>query len=504
MTVEPVQTDAFPHGLPRAFIIVSIFFASVMQSLDNTIANVAIPHMQGSLGAAQEEMAWVLTSYIIASGVMIPLTGWLSGQFGRKRLFLTAVAGFTLASLLCSLSQTLPQITLFRVLQGVFGAPLVPLTHAVLLDITPRSLQGRALAVLQACVSVAPIFGPLVGGWLTEEFDWRWVFLINLPFGLFAFAGLLIYLAERSVLKPRFDFPGFVALGMAIAALQLMLERGSLQGWFDSTEIWIEATVLLVALYIFIVHTLTATHSIIPVAILKDRNLVVGCVFQFIFAGTFLATISLLPPMVQNLLQYPTFTSGVLTAPRGFGQVIATFAVGRLVSRFDVRLLTAVGFVLITFSLWQMSSFSLLMDRHPIVQSSFIQGIGAGIAYTPLMVVAFTSIAPQLRTEATALFNLMRTIGGSIGIAGVQEILARNTQIVHAALAAHVTRFNIERVIGGHDGMSEAAALVALNKAVTEQASMVAYNDDFLVMMFASAAAMLVLLFARPAPSRDG
>jgi len=282
-------------GSRRAFITVSVMLASIMQSLDTTIANVALPRIQGSLSATQDQMAWVLTSYIVAAAIMTPLSGWLAGQIGRKRVFLYSVAGFTFASMLCGLAQSLPQMVMARLLQGLCGAALVPLSQAVLLDINPPARHARAMAVWVMGVTLGPIVGPALGGWLTENYNWRWVFYINVPFGILALLGILSFLPEAPIRRSRFDFFGFTALSLAIAGLQIMLDRGQLMDWFSSTEIRVEATIAAVALYLFIVHMLTTTRErFISPALFKDRNFLTGNFFIFIVGVVLFATLALL------------------------------------------------------------------------------------------------------------------------------------------------------------------------------------------------------------------
>src|SRR5712672_68793 len=341
-------TARAPH---RVLITLSVMLASIMQALDNTIANVALPRIQGSLSATQDQMAWVLTSYIIAAAIMTPLSGWLAGQVGRRRVFLFSVVGFTVASVLCGLAQSLPEIVLARLLQGLCGAALIPLSQAVLLDINPPALHARAMAVWVMGATLGPIIGPALGGWLTENYNWRWVFYINVPFGILAFLGILSFLAEATIRKSRFDFFGFTALSVAIASLQIMLDRGQLKDWFSSTEIWSEATVSAVAFYLFVIHMLTTTEQrFVSPALFKDRNFLTGNVFIFIVGAVLFATLALLPPLLQDLLNYPVVTTGLVTAPRGVGTLAAMFIVGRIMGKVDIRLIIGTGFALSAFA----------------------------------------------------------------------------------------------------------------------------------------------------------
>ena len=490
----------------RGAITVSIMLATIMQALDSTIANVALPHMQGSLSAASDTITWVLTSYIIAAAIMTPMAGWLSGRFGRKQVFLVAVAGFTVASMLCGTAESLAQMVIWRLLQGVFGAALVPLSQSVLLDINPREKHGSAMAVWGAGIMVGPILGPMLGGWLTDEYNWRWVFYINLPVGILAFLGIMAFLprAGRDADRP-FDFFGFAMLSLGIGALQMMLDRGELKDWFGSTEILIEGALAVGGLYVFLTHSLTAEHPFLQPALFKDRNFVAGLVLIFIVGIILLATLALLPPMLQNLMNYPVITTGIVTAPRGVGTLLAMLAVGRLVNRVDSRLLMFFGLVMTAYSLYEMMGYSLQMGEGPIIWAGIVQGVGLGFIFVPLSAVTFATLPSEFRTEAAGIYSLLRNVGSSAGISIVQTLLIQNTQINHATIAEHVTRYNplmhfpqIEKFWDIHT----TAGLAALNQEITRQAAMIAYVDDFKLMMIIALAAIPMLFLVRK-PSRQ-
>jgi MFS transporter, DHA2 family, multidrug resistance protein len=492
-------------GPRRALITVSVMLASIMQSLDNTIANVALPRIQGSVSATQDQMAWVLTSYIVAAAIMTPLSGWLAGQLGRKRVFLYSVVGFTVASMLCGLAQSLPQIVLARLLQGLCGAALVPLSQAVLLDINPPERLARAMAVWVMGVTLGPIIGPALGGWLTENYNWRWVFYINVPFGILAFLGIWSFLPETAIRKSRFDFFGFTALSAAIAAFQIMLDRGQLKDWFSSTEIWIEATVAAVSIYLFVIHMLTTTgQRFVSPGLFKDRNFLTGNVFVFIIGVVLFATLALLPPLLQDLLNYPVVTAGLVTAPRGLGTLAAMFIVGRIMGKVDMRLIIGSGFALTALASWQMTGFDLQMDSAMVVWSGLSQGLGTGFVYVPLAAATFATLTPALRNEGTAIFSLTRNVGSSIGISVVNTLLTRNTQIMHSTLGEHVTRYSAVLRAQLPDGPPSLHTLAGLNATVTEQGSMIAYNNDFKLMMVLSLAAIpLVFVLRKGAGSAE-
>ena len=484
-----------PH---RGLITLSVMLASFMQALDNTIANVALPRIQGSLSATQDQMAWVLTSYIIAAAIMTPLSGWLAGQVGRKRVFLFSIVGFTVASALCGLAQSLPEIVLARLFQGLCGAALIPMSQAVLLDINPPERHAKAMALWVMGVTIGPILGPALGGWLTEHYNWRWVFYINVPFGILSFLGILSFMPETKLRKSRFDFFGFTALSLAIGALQLMLDRGQLKDWFSSTEIWIEATVSGVAFYLFVVHMLTTSKpAFVSPALFKDRNFVTGNVFIFIIGVVLFATLALLPPMLQDLLNYPVVLTGLVTAPRGIGTLAAMFIVGRLMGKIDTRAIIAAGFGLTALSLWQMTGFYIQMDSASVVWSGLAQGLGTGFVYVPLAAITFATLSPQFRNEGTALFSLVRNVGSSIGISVVETLLTRNTQTMHSRLAEQITPYNDVLHSQAPAALTTTHGLAMLNHSVTDQAAMIAYNNDFKLMMVLTLCVIPLVLLLR-------
>jgi DHA2 family multidrug resistance protein len=489
------------EGVPlhRGMITGTVMVASILQALDNTIANVALPRMQGSLSATQDQMTWVLTSYIVAAAIMTPLTGWLADRFGRKPLFLVSIIGFTLASALCGMAQSLDQIVLFRVLQGLFGAALIPMSQAVLFDVYPPSQHGRAMALWGVGVVLGPTLGPMLGGWLTDNYSWRWVFYINVPFGVLAVLGVLAYFPDTTHARKRFDFFGFATLSIAVGALQLLLDRGPIKDWFNSGEIRLDAALCVLAFYFFVTHTLTARQPFIRLALYKDRNFFTGNILIFVVGVTLFATLALLSPMLQGLLGYSVFQSGLVTAPRGAGTLLAMIIVGRAMGHMDARLIIGIGLALTAYSLWLMSHFSMQLPMSSIVWSGAIQGLGTGIVYVPMAALTFATLPSALRNEGTALFNLIRNIGSSVGISTVQGLMVRNTQVVHSSIAQHLTPLLVaQHALSRFRG---AAATAALNGQVTAQATMIAYIDDFYFMLLLTLLAIPLLLLVRK-PSR--
>jgi len=485
----------------RGLITISVMLATIMQALDTTIANVALPHMQGSLQAAQDQITWVLTSYIVAAAIATPLTGWLTGRYGRRAVFLGSIVGFTVASALCGMAGSLWQIVLARLLQGLFGAALVPLSQAVLLDINPREKVGQAMAVWGAGIMIGPILGPMLGGWLTEAYDWRWVFYINLPVGLLAWWGLWRYLPESKPGGEKLDVFGFATLSIAIGALQLFLDRGQQLDWFGSAEIVLEVAVAVAAFAFFVAHTWTATGvSFFDRALLKDRNFVTGLFFAFIVGMILYGTMALLPTFLQSLMDYPVVYTGIVTAPRGIGTMLAMIIVGRILQKVDVRLVMGVGFALIAVALWQMTGMTLQMDSRLVIVSGFIQGLGVGFTFVPLSTAAFATLPARLRHDGTPVFSLLRNIGASVGISIVQALLAVNAAGAHERLAESIYPNNpILGTLPSALDPSTAAGLELLNGELTRQATLIAYLADFRVMMaMAILAIPLLLLIRRP------
>src|SRR5712672_3541120 len=498
MPAEPV-----PDGGNRAAITVCVILATLMQALDTTIANVALPYMQGSVSASRDAVAWVLTSYIVAAAIMTPPTGFLSSRFGLKRLFLVSVAGFTVASMLCGMAQSLTQIVLFRVLQGSFGAALVPLSQSVLLGIYPKQRQGSAMALWGVAVMAGPVLGPVLGGWLTEAYSWRYVFYINLPIGVLAFLGMTAFLPDSTRnAREKLDWFGFGTLSLAIGALQVLLDRGEQLDWFGSGEIWIEAIVAASAFYLFLVHTFTADEPFVRPALFRDRNFAAGMAFIFIVGVTYLASLALITPYLQNLVNYPIVTAGLVLGPRGVGTMVAMMVVGRLVGRVDTRLLLAVGLGLTAWSFYDMTGWTPDISQVTIMGNGVVQGAGLGFLFVPLSTVTLATLPPEQRTDGTGLFNLSRNIGSSVGISVVTSLLTQNTQANHADIARHVTAVNRvfeSPTIAQFWNPATDAGRAALDAMITQQAQIIAYIDDFKLLMIATLVVIPLLVVFKKA-----
>ncbi|WP_157019291.1 DHA2 family efflux MFS transporter permease subunit [Mesorhizobium xinjiangense] len=505
MTSATTSHTEVPH---RGLITVSIMLGTIMQVLDTTIANVALPNMTGDLGASQDTINWVLTSYIVAAAIMTPVTGWLSDRVGRRELFLIAIAGFTVMSMLCGLSWSLESMVAFRLLQGVFGAAIVPLSQTFMLDINPKERHGQAMALWGAGIMVGPIIGPTLGGWLTETLDWRWVFFINLPVGIVAFLGSASFLPRIARRLRGFDFFGFAMLSLGVGALQLMLDRGAEVDWFSATEIWIYLGLAITGFWVFTIHLMTGKDTFIDPAIFRDRNFVTGLIFIFVVGVILLASLALLPPMLSKLFGYSTILTGLVMAPRGVGTMISMILVGRLVRFVDARILVVAGLSLTAWSLHMMTGFSPQMDDHLIIVSGIVQGLGLGLVFVPLSTVAFATLDPVYRTDATSLFSLVRNIGSSIGISVVTLLLTRNTQINHVDLSAAVNPYGAAlKSLSPAAAAGDPSALAQVDQLVNAQAAMISYVNDFKLMMLVALAAIpltLLLRMPKAAPAADG
>ncbi len=499
-----VRSPPAPKAANRGFITACVILAVIMQALDTTIANVALPYIQGSVSASADQINWVLTSYIVAAAIMTPPSGFLAARFGRKRVLLTAIAGFVIASILCGLAQSLIEIVVFRLMQGLFGAALVPLSQGILLDIYDLKERGSAMALFGVSVMVGPVLGPVIGGWLTDNISWRWVFYINVPIGALAFAGVSLFVVEtKRDAADKLDWLGFLALSVGIAALQIFLDRGEQLDWFSSGEIVIEAIVCASAFYVFLVHTFTAKRSFVNPRLFLDRNFTICFVFIFIVGMTYLASLALMTPYLQTLMGYPVMTAGLVMGPRGLGTMVCMFAVGRMIGRVDTRWLLTIGFALTAGSMSMMSGWTPDVSQWTIVSVGFVQGMGLGFLFVPLTTTAFSTLPAAMRGEGTGLYNLSRNIGSSVGISVMGALITQNTQINHADIAAYVTpfnhAFNAPAVMHALNPLT-AAGRAALDGVITLQAVIIAYIDDFkLLMILSIVATPLVLLLRKPA-----
>jgi DHA2 family multidrug resistance protein len=492
----------------RMMVTICAMSATIMQALDTTIANVALPYMQGSLSASLDQINWVLTSYIVASAIMTAPIGWVAERYGRKRLFIICAAGFTAASMLCGLAQNIEQIVGFRLLQGAFGAALVPLSQSVMLDSYSAEDRGSAMAIWGIGVMLGPIMGPTLGAWLTDNYSWHWVFFINLPIGILTVLGLMIFMQETETQNiRRFDWFGFLALAVGIGSLQLMLDRGEQLGWFDSNEIIAEAIVSAAGFYFFLAHSLTTTSPFVRLELFRDRNFVAGSLFMVVIGIVLFGTMALVTPFMQNVIGYPILTAGFLLAARGVGTLIAMMLVGKLLKIMEARYLVLGGLILATITLYQMVGFTDQTSSQTIVLASILQGFGLGLVFVPLSTVAFVTLPTHLRTEGTAILTLVRNVGSSIGISMVIAQLTSMTTRMHAHLAEYVTPFNNALQVPDISAILNRATdtgRALLDLLITQQAAIIAYANDFKLLMYLTLATIPFVILVGSSRARPG
>ena len=481
----------------------ALMLATLMHTLDSTIANVALPNMQGSISASPEQLTWVLTSYILATAVMTPLCGWLAMKFGRKRMIVLSIIGFTVASMLCGIASSVPEMVLFRSLQGLAGASLMPLSQSVMLDTFPQDQIPRVMSLWSSAVILGPILGPIVGGWITEHLDWRWVFFINLPLGIIAVVGVSRFMADDPGGRQRpFDFIGFSALTAFVVGLQVLLDRGPGQDWWESPEIWTWAALSMAGLWIFITQSATAQHPFFHRDLARDGNFVGTTVFSFFVGVLLFSTSALLPVLMQNLLGYSAMQTGTASVSRGIGSLISFLMVPFLIRRLGARTVLLVGTVLSVTSLWAMAGFDLSMTDSPIIVSGFIQGAGTGLLFAPLSTLAYVTLSPTHRVEGTILSTMARSLGSAIGISVVQAMVLRNSALAHSELSSRMdpTSPILSDVIPIPGALATPEGLAQLNGEVTRQAMMIGYVDIFSWMTLITLAMIPLILILRPPP----
>lgn len=480
----------------------------LMQTLDNTIANVALPYMQGSLNASRDQVTWVLTSYIVAAAIMTAPAGWLASRFGKKKVMILAMAGFTVASALCGTSMNLDEMVIFRMMQGAFGAALGPLSQSIMLDLYPPEKRGKAMALWGMGIMLGPILGPTLGGILTEYYSWRWCFYVNVPVGVVATAGMMYFFRDnRHDSKLTFDWLGFAVLTLGVGSLQLMLDRGTDQDWFSSGEIITETVLAGVGFYLFVVHLLTGTNTFVPRQLFLDRNYVASMVLMYVVSAVLLASLALMPPFLQNMAGHPVLSAGILMGPRGFGVIAAMLLVGKVSNYVDPRQLMTIGAAAMCYALYEMAHWTPSIDSGSFLFWTIIQGFGLGLLFSPLNLVAFATLPGHLRNAATALMNLMRNVGSAIGISVTTVVLSDSIQKLHAQLSGAITNFNPALHINAQSmflNPNLPTGLASLNGAVQTRSGLYAYQNDFMFMFYASLITFpIIWLFRRPAYSQN-
>ena len=509
-------TEAEEHAWkPKAnpwTIAGSVMLATFMVVLDSSVANVALPHIAGSLSASTDESTWVLTSYLVANAIMLPAAGWIARRIGRKKLLLISILIFTMASLLCGVALTMPMLIVARVLQGIGGGGMQPLAQSILLESFPPRQHGTAMAAFGIGVIVAPIIGPTLGGWITDSYSWRWIFYINLPIGILALIMVNLYVEDPPYLRKAFhgaiDYLGFGLMTLWLGTLQLVLDKGQEADWFSAPWICWTAAVSTLALVAFIVRELTDRDPIVQLRIFRDRNFAVGTLITCTYGFVLYAATAMLPLFLQTLMGYSALQSGLSVSPRGLGAMASMVTVGLLVRKIDARLLMAFGFALLGASTWMLGNISLEIGMSSVVVPNILNGFAMGFVFVPLTTVTLSRLRKQEMGNATGIYNLMRNIGGSVGIATVTTMLVRGSQIHQSTLAADagsplasgLARGLQARLFSQGADMVTAQhkALGMIYRSVQQQSALMAYADNFrLIAILALACIPLLLLFQR-------
>jgi len=499
---SPAAAPGVVEGSERLLITLAVMSATLIQVLDTTIVNVALPHMAGELGATTDQVSWVLTSYLVSSAIVMPLTGYFADTIGRKKYLIGCIAGFVLASALCGIAQSLVQIVLFRLLQGVFGAALVPLSQAIMTDAYPPEDRGKAMAIWGLGVMVGPVLGPTLGGWLTDVASWRWTFYINVPVGALSLFLAMTSIPESTKRERRMDWTGLALLGAGVAGLQYALDRGTTQDWFAANDIRLSALLAVVGIVGFAWHSLRGgAHALFDLRIFKDRNFAIACSAMLALGLGLFGGLVLQPVLLEGLLGYPIVTTGLVMAPRGVATAVAMLVVGRLVGKVDARLLVGTGMVVSALGSYSMTKYSLDISTFWIIWPALLQGLGLGLIFVPLSTIAYATLPRQRMAEAAGIYSLVRTIGAAVGISFVTTLMTRQAQVLWNELGSNITRYNpayLEYLRGLHLSPTDPHALALAAAQVAQQAQMGAILDVFKVTAWSFVAMLpLVLLLRR-------
>jgi DHA2 family multidrug resistance protein len=493
--------DAAGMRRHRILTTIAVMSATVMQVLDTTIVNVALPQMQGQLGATPEQISWVLTSYLVSSGIFMLLTGYFSDRLGQRRYLMISIIGFTLSSLLCGVAESLDQIVLFRLLQGVFGAALVPLAQSIMVQTFPLEERGRAMAIWGVGVMVGPILGPTLGGWLTEMISWRWTFFINLPVGIFSALMTWRVVADSEIRERRMDWWGLLYLALCLGGLQFVLDRGGQEDWFDSLQIQSVAAASVLGLLFYLWHaTDSRIHPIFNPAIFRDRNFFTASLLLAVFGMGLFGTLMLQPIMLSSLMDYPALTIGLLLAPRGIASMFSMMVVGRIIHRADPRLLIAIGVIVFTVGTHFTTLYSLEIDEFWIVFPLLIQGLGLGLVFVPLSTVAFSTLEPRYAAEAAGMYSVLRTIGSAIGISIVATVMTDHSQVAWNHLGGFIRPDNpalSDYLAEGQVGLQTAQAPLLLARELGRQSGMLGMLDAYTLVTWSFAAMLPLLLLLK-------
>jgi MFS transporter, DHA2 family, multidrug resistance protein len=498
---DALHQELYASPLKRWLVILSVMIPSAVYVLDLTVVTVALPHMQGTFSATYDQISWVVTSYIVGGTIVTGCSGWASTRFGRKEVFFVSCTAFTVASIFCGMATTLETEVAWRALQGFFGAPILPLSQAVMLDLYPKQRHGTANSIWGMGILLGPVLGPTVGGYMTEEYSWPWAFYVNVPFMLPPLLGILLFVPRTARnIGHGLDWFGFIALCVGMGALQLMLNRGERQDWFASPEIIFEAVLAAIALYIFVVHILTGRKPFVPPAIFANWNYSLGLFFVIIFAFVLQSPIVLLSLFFQDLGGYPVMTVGLLLTPRGIGAFTSMFLGGLLIARMDPRLVMSCGFMAFGLSAYLIAGWTTEVSAWQVAWTGILQGFGSGLVWVPMGTLAVATLTPRLRDESLAFFHMMFNVGASLGIITMINLALRTSVSMHASLTEYVTRFNQVfkgAVLPNLWSFSSPSGLATLNLEITRQSGIVGYNNCFYAIAAISVAAIPLCFLLR-------
>ncbi|HZT70028.1 MAG TPA: DHA2 family efflux MFS transporter permease subunit [Terriglobia bacterium] len=500
-------------------IAIAVMLSTFMEVLDTTVVNVSLPHIAGSMSASVDEATWTLTSYLVANAIILPITGWLSNHFGRKRILMISVTGFTVASFLCGLAPNLPALVFFRIVQGACGGGLQPISQAVLLESFPPEDRGKAMGFWGLGIVVAPMLGPVLGGWLTDSYSWRWVFYINIPVGVLALIMTQLFVFDPHYIRrttSRVDYWGIGMLAVGIGALQIILDKGQEKDWFSSNLITRLSVISAVALIAFIIYELVVAHPVVDLRVFKERTYSAGVFLMTTLGFVLYGSLVILPIFLQTILGYPALQAGVAMFPRGLGSFIAMPFVGAIMSRFDPRKLLVFGLTACSISLVMLGSLNLNVGYWEIASAQFLQGLSLGFLFVPLTTVTMDPIPNEKMGNATSIFNLMRNIGGSMGIALSTTIVARSEQAYTNFLGRNVTPYSLQTqtmfenlrnffMASGADAVTASQrAYAALFGMVQRQAAMLSFNHTYLFLAILFVLVIPAILLMRRPKTRGG
>jgi DHA2 family multidrug resistance protein len=516
----PVQTEQPWKPAANPWLIAAgVMLATFMEVLDTSVANVSLRHIAGSLSVSNDEATWVLTSYLVSNAVILPTSSWFSRRFGRRRFLITCITIFTIASLLCGLATSLDFLILARILQGAGGGALQPVSQAVMLETFPPEKRGAAMAVYAMGVIVAPILGPTLGGWLTDDYSWRWVFYINLPVGIVAILMCLRFLEDPPYLKNapagKFDSLGVGFLALWIGCLQVMLDKGQDDDWFSSNFIRWLAVLAVIGFIVFLVRELTTPNPIVNLSVLKDRNLAIGVILNFSIGAILFGTTAVLPLFLQLLLGYPSLQAGLVMSPRGIGAIVGSIVAGRILSKVDGRLWMAQGLVVLGLGMFLLGGINLNISPAEIIWPIIITGFGTTSIFVPMSTFSVATIKPENMGDAAGLTSLWRNLGGSVGISLVTAFVTRGTQAHQHLLVGHLTQFAapfrsqlamLQHSLAAQSGhAAQMQAYGVLNQTLQQQAGLWAYMDNLrLLALICLALVPTIFLFKKakgPAPA---